>query len=429
VIFSLSRMRIPRLVICLGIVTALTVPSSAVWAYTQDPYNAANNTSQQTCAWCVVGSAITWLKYIPGSSIPSQSNLSSSMTNYWDKYPYNSGSCTEGSPPVTYYGHDPRGWAWGMYANTPAGYYFNDYKRSKTLSGARSIMNWEFVLGVRADGHPTGAIVEGGAHAIDVIGYYTAYDPWSTHTQTLYGFYVFDPWYPRSGGLTPNTYITISNWNSYWYLPDTQDGAFWYNTYDAVLRANTTLGPGDTEPQSYGDYQLGLHQGLSALQAGHVEAANTASPTIPAAISDGLKQAELQDGARLGIDLTNYAVGPTVHVTSLVADIPSYDLVELVVGQSPRAIVLVSLTGRGYEFGAITPLVGSPDYMPGPMRDKALSAAGMSASSDLVWAPTTIGATPFMPFIRGVDAVSGRPTFLTVNGRADSLSLTYSPED
>jgi hypothetical protein len=403
-------------------VTGYFTPTSA-FVYTQDVYVSGNNHFQATCGWCVVGSALTWLSYISGSTIDSQSTVSGYMTTK-DKYPYQSGSCIENGH--TYYGHDPRGWAWGMFNYAPAGYHFNDYKIPKTTSGAQASMNWEFVYGVRADSHPDGVPIEAGEHAIDIVGYSAEND-----LQSLYGFYIFDPWYGRGAsgmkywpynGFSPNAYIAISTWDSEYYLPDTTDGSFWYNTYDGVLRS-TSGTPSNSPPESYGDYIYGLVNPGATPGTG-TEAASVASSSIAQAVNTGLQQNGLDSGGNLGVDLTGYKVGTSVHVDSLATGIPSYDLVEIRVSGTVRAVAMVNELAGGYAFGAITPVTSEPMIMSETGVANSLAANGMRGPGRLVWAPSLEGATPFGPFVQGVDLASGQSAYVTMTGRKSTIELS-----
>lgn len=404
------------------------IPSNA-FAYSQDVYAAANNHFQSKCGWCVVGSGLTWLAYIPGSTIPSQATVSAYMTT-GDKYPGQSGSCVDPSDGKRYYGHDPRGWAWGMFNYTPAGYYFNDYKKSG--SGAQAAMDWEFVYGVRADGHPDGAIVEAGEHAVDILGYSSLNDPFSTKPQQLNGFYIFDPWFGRGNsgmpnwpynGFAANSYIAIATWNSTYYKPDTTDGAFWNNTYDGVLRSSSGS-PRDNPAQSYGDYVYNQTVGAAVPQMTSAnEADSPATSSIAQAVADGIAANSLGTGGELGIDLTGYTVGSSVHVTSLAAGIPSYDLVDLLVGANPKAVALVEEIPAGFAFGAITPVTGEPLVMTSTGRQSSLAANGMSGPGTLVWAPSTAGDTPFAPFIEGNDSATGQRAYLSMTGRVQTIGI------
>jgi hypothetical protein len=420
-----------RRIVIASVVSVMTLIPTDAFAYSQDVYVAANNHFQSKCGWCVVGSGLTWLAYIPGSTISSQATVSAYMTTK-DKYPGQSGSCIDPSDGKRYYGHDPRGWAWAMYQYTPAGYTFNDYKKSGT--GSQAAMDWQFVYGVRADGHPDGAIVEAGEHAIDILGYSTLNDPFSVKPQQLNGFYIFDPWFGRGNsgmpnwpynGFAANSYVTISTWNSTYYKPDTTDGAFWNNTYDGVLRSSSGT-PTDSPTESYGDYVYNQVVGLAApAMTSASEAASPTAASMAQAITSGLGANDLAGtGGELNIDLAGYAVGPSVHVTSLASGIPSYDLVELLVGGSPSAIALVQEVAGGFAFGAITPVSAEPLLMSPSGRESSLSANGMTGSGALVWAPSTEGGTPFAPFIQGNNSVSGQAAFLSLTGPVSSIVLS-----
>ena len=286
--------------------------------------------------------------------------------------------------------------------------------------------------GVRADGHPDGAIVEAGEHAIDILGYSSLNDPFSVKPQQLNGFYIFDPWFGRGNsgmpnwpynGFAPNSYVAIATWNSTYYKPDTTDGAFWNNTYDGVLRSSSGS-PSDSPAQSYGDYVYNQTVGAAAppLTSAN-EAASPPTSSIAMAVSNGLAANSLETGGELGIGLTGYAMGPSVHVTSLATGIPSYDLVELVVGTSPKAVALVEESPGGFAFGAITPVAEEPLIMTSSGRQSSLSANGMSGPGTLVWAPSTAGDTPFAPFLEGTGSATGQRAYLSMTGRVSTIEI------
>lgn len=417
--------------IALSLLWLLAVGPAPAAAYTQNVWVASFNTFETKCGWCVVASSITWLKYIQGSTIPSEATMASYMSSK-DRYPRQSGSCIDPSDGVRYYGHDPRGWAWGMYNYSPAGWYFNDYKDS-----SQSYMDWEFVYGIRADGNPVGAIVMAGYHAIDLVGYSTLNDPFSELAKQLNGFYLFDPWYGRGNsgitgwpynGFAPDSYVTISDWNTKYYMKDLHDGPnpnIWYNLYDGVLRS-TTGAPSDTPPETYGDYGLNGYApgGAPAPDPGSGSMAiGVGDVSIDDAITAGLSENGLGSGTRLGLDLTGFSMGSVVHVDSIVAELPSYDFVELRVHGRLEALAVVNEVAGRYQFGALTAVATDPAFMTAGGRSAALLARGLSGSGRLVGGPTTDGATPMQPFLTGTDPTTGRPTFLGASGRLGAIEV------
>jgi hypothetical protein len=210
-----------------------------------------------------------------------------------------------------------------------------------------------------------------------------------------------------------------------YYLPDTKDGAFWNNTYDGVLRASTSAAPSDSPAESYGDYTYNSILGPGAVPAGpsSTEAASPSASSISTAFSLGLTQNGLVEGGNLGVDLTGSTLGAIVHVRSLAASIPSYELVDVLVGGGVKAVALMLDSPNGYSFGAIAPVSSEPSIMSAAGRDALMASNGMTGAGDLVWAPSTDGATPFAPFLEGVNASSGVTTYLTNSGPATSLKL------
>jgi len=399
------------------VLTALMSQAAVADAYTQDPYSSAYNNMQSNNCWCVPAAARTWVMYITGGTAPSQSTMET-YAQSGNKYSW--GACPSGGPG----GNDPRGWAWAMYDATPAGYGFNDY-----MSTSQITMDWEFVYGIRAEAHPDGALVAYGKHAVDVVGYYTLNDPNSSLQQTLYGFYLLDPWYGRGAsglpnwynGFSPNSYVTIANWNSLYFRLDTNDGAYWNNKYVAVLRNSTGVAPSDNPPVSYGDLHVG---GLAPASMGASTLAGAiVSPTIQDAVTLGLRQNDLEHGGALGVDLTGYSIGPSVHVDSLASELPSYDLAQIMVGGRLAAVAMVSEIGPDYAFAGITPWSGSFPLGSSSAMASALASNGMGGTARLVWAWADEGGSPFTPFVEATDIITGAPAYLSVTGRHDSIHL------
>jgi len=395
------------------VAAALVGTTSGVEAMVQDVYNSSNDSYQQTNHWCVVASAQTWLKYIPASTVPTQSALDAFMSSH-DRAHYANG------------GHDPYAWAWAMYNYTPGGYGFNWYSQSDTY------MDWEIVLGIRATNLPVGAIVENGKHAILVLGYSDLNDPWADKTQQINGFYIFDPWFGYKGGgvnsgmaywgtgFQPNSYIAYSTWNSLYF---TGTGSSWDGYHVAVLRSATDAAPVMSHrPQTYGDYKYN-QLGLPASQAQLAAAPDSSSVSLTSAVRRGLDENGLGTGGALGVDLTGYRIGRSVHVDSLAAEVPSYDLVEIDVANQLKAVAMVTESGGSYEFAAVTPWTGTWNLPLSGTIDGALAKAGMRGPGHLVWAWTQDGGSPFLPMVAGTDAQASTPAFLTPQGRQNAISL------
>ena len=408
--------RFVRLAVILAAFAVIAAPLDTLAYYIQDPYNSAYFQSQTTSSYCVPASTRNWIKYLNSSFSTSQATIDTYETSK-DKYYHASG-------------HDPRGWAWGLYhyAPTSPGYTFNDYKWS-----SQATANWEMVWGIRATNRPVGAIVEAGAHAIDIIGYKTLNDPFSVSQQTLYGFNVLDPWFGRGdsgmpywpiNGFSPNYYVAIGSWNSYYFL-QYNGPAYWNTTYVPVLQKYGTTAPGDNPTVSYGEYVYNNTLGPVAAEITSSEtyATSEAAPAIAQAVSDGLAQHDLlglRDG--LGIDLKGYAIGDIAHVDSLAAEIAPYDLVELNVSGSVRAIALVTESSSGYTFGALWGYTG--DFALGSATGRAQLAAdnGVRAGVKLLWAPSTASVSPFDPFLSG-ESGNGQPVFVSSAGSFAAVPL------
>jgi hypothetical protein len=409
----------------------ILAPGSALATYTKDIYNSANNNTEAKDCWCVVAAVRSHLKYIPNSTVPTQTSLNTTITAH-DRYDWTGGTCP---------GHDPRGWAYGLYLNTPGNYAFNDYGY-----GSQSTADWELVYGIRATSQPAGALVAAGRHAYDVVGFKTANDPFSDLTQSLTGFYVIDPWYPHAYatgfgaaydgppsdpnyGLPPNTYIAIATWNSTFLKKNVNDGAFWLNQYTVVLREIDNRGvPQDVPGQSYGDHAYaGLGLAAAAATSGD-STATLADPvigdSIAAAVTKGITGNGLLNDPKFGSDLRRFKVGASIHVTSLASELPSYDLVELRVAGSTRAIAMVQEVGGRFEFGALSQAPLAFDLFSAAGRARILAENHMAGTGELVWGWTIDGPSPFTPFIRGVDASTGRPAFATAMGRKDAIDLS-----
>ncbi len=272
--------------------------------------------------------------------------------------------------------------------------------------------------------------------------YETLYDPFSTQQQTLNGFYIVDPWYGETGasGLpgwptaspwgfpwgSTGYYFTISAWNSTIFKADTNDGSFWNNQYTTVLRASTNANPGNQPPETYGDYVY--QQTIGAIPASLSTTASLASPdlatTVGGAVSDGLTQNGLEHGGKLGVDLAGYTLGSTMHVASLVADIPSYELTGVYVGPTLVAVAMTTDTPGGYSFAGLTTSTDWYRLETSPDLPSFLHSKGLAGSPRFVWAWTAGGELPFAPFIEAADAGTGSIGYYTAQGRLSRLELT-----
>jgi hypothetical protein len=140
--------------------TALTIvtatPVVAV-DYTQTAWNSSAARAQNRVCWCVVASAMTWLKHIDSGFYNNQSTLNAVITAH-DKYdwttppaPYFQCSESINGQTVYSYAHDSRGWAWALWLNSGTGLGYNDYRFS-----VRAYANEEIVKGIRATDLPVG---------------------------------------------------------------------------------------------------------------------------------------------------------------------------------------------------------------------------------------------------------------------------------
>jgi hypothetical protein len=332
-------------------------------------------------------------------------------------------------------GHDARGWAWGLYHYSPgagSSYAFNDYKWSSQASA-----NWRMVWGIRATARPVGAIVEASTHAVDLIGYQTLNDPFTVSQQTLYGFYILDPWYGNGdsgmphwpyNGFSPNAYQTIANWNAFDFTAYA-DGSepYWNGTYVAVLQASVLLSPRDNPAISYGEAVYNSKVGAASTDvtatAGY--AVDVARPDIEQAVASGLMQNDLVGpDSRLGIDLRGYTIGQVAHVAPLDGSVPPYDLVELAVGGTVRAVAMVDESAAGYRFGALRGYSGGPYPLASAVgRDALATWFGMKSGATLGWAPSAESPSPFDPFLVGSASSSGASLLISSAGRFTAIHL------
>jgi hypothetical protein len=333
-------------------------------------------------------------------------------------------------------GHDARGWAWGLYNFSPAGgslYSFNDYKWS-----SQATANWEMVWGIRATSRPVGAIVEAGIHAVDLIGYKTLNDPFTPQQQTLYGFYILDPWYGRgnsgmphwpSNGFAPNAYVSIGNWNTYYFL-QFNGLAYWQDKYVPILQKYGATQPENSPTVSYGEYVYNNTLGPAAADVTATEsyAIGGTSPDIETAVAAGLSWHDLLDAdTGLGIDLHEYTIGNIAHVASLDRLVAPYDLVELAVGGAVRAVAMVIESPGGYAFGELRGYAGGDFELASMAGRNALAIAnGMEPGAMLEWAPSVESPSPFDPFLVGSATSSGSHVYVSSAGRFTAIHLAVA---
>jgi hypothetical protein len=416
-------------------VSSALVANAATPKFNQSVYNSAVVQPQKTNCWCVVAGTRAWLRHLDPTLAIKQSDLNAFMTPR-DKNDWTDPStsyymrCTGGSPSPSF-AHDGRGMAWTLWNYRPANlpYGFNDY----FTSGAKA-MNWQFVRNIRATGAPVGAIVASGQHLILVVGYKTKLDPLAELGQdnSLYGFRVWDPWYQAgfgnwsgwpAGGFSGNAYVTIQDWNQKYFRKDVNEGPYYYGRFVGVLPTSTVAPPSDSPPHSYG--QVAYTGANAAAPAEEQPQASAAAParTIAAAIATGLRRHALLGDAELGNLPANYTIGTSVSVESLAAEMPSYELVELRVGDRVRAIATVNRTARGYVFGELRATTGDVRLPSSSVLRAQAAAHGLDRSVRLVWGWTDERVPHYAPFLAGTSSATGRSAFVTPTGVTSQIEL------
>ena len=406
--------------------------------FAQSVFNSAAVQAQRTNCWCVVASTRAWLRHADASFELKQSDLNAYMTtndkNDWtDPNSSYYVRCTGGTPSPSF-AHDGRGMAWTLwnYASADQSLGFNDY-----LGSSAGQMNWQIVRNIRATGLPVGAIVARGRHAVLVVGYKTRADPLADGgTNGLYGMRVWDPWYQAgfgnwsgwpSGGFAGNAYITRYDWNNKYFLPDTNEGPYYYGRHVAVLPSSTSGPPSDNPPPSYG--QVVYEQANPSASSSSWEATSEDRPatTVSLAVAQGLREHDLLGDPALGNLPASYSIGNSTEVESLDSDVPSYQLVELKVGDDVRAVALVNETSAGYVFGELREVSGDWALPTRAEMRSRLAANGLTGEARLVWGWTDERNPPFAPFLAGTNAKTGRTAFVTAAGVIDRLELVGEP--
>jgi len=446
--------------------------------YGQSVYDPSRVEPQQAACWCAVAASRALLESIDASISVTQTDVNDWMTAH-DKNNWRDPGfvayivCTSGSPSPSY-PHDGRGMAWALWnwATPYQSVGFNDY-----VSSDQTALNWNIVWGIRATGHPVGVIVAHGKHAILAVGYQSALDPLNEAGQqnVIAGIRVWDPWYGAhfanwpgwpAGGMAPNSFITIDDWDTRYFTTDLNEGPYYYGKYVAVL-------PNDAPPMSYGEY-VHTYGGPPPPPTPTPPPVPTATPTpvptetptdtplptdtpaptdtpqptdtpaptdtptesptapdsaasrasesngVPSsyvadAIANGLSANHLLGDPELGNLPSSYSIGTSVHVRSLESNVPSYELVELRVGGTVRAIALVDDVAGGFAFGELRATTADV-HLPTPAQlSAALAANGLHGSPSLTWTWLDTPAPPFAPFLAGLDA-SGKPAYVTMTG-------------
>jgi carboxypeptidase T len=441
--------------------------------YSQSVYDDAAVQPQQTNCWCAVASTRAMLESIDASISVTQTDVNNYMTTH-DKNDWTDASfsgfikCTKGSPSPSY-AHDARGMAWALWkwATPDQSQGYNEY-----LASSQSAMNWKIVRGIRATGAPVGVIVVHGKHAVLAVGYQTALDPLDElgGTNQILGMRVWDPWYNAgfgswtgwpAGGFAANSYVAIADWNSEYFTDDRNEGAYFQGKYVVVLRSSVAEAPTDTPAQDFGTYRYNEGPGSTTRPTPSPTPTPTATPVIqppptaeptdtppptdslpatvaPAravttssvasagsiaqAVADGLTANNLLGDPELGNLPATYTLGTSVHVRSLVAGVPSYDLVELKVGGLVRAIALVDEINGGYVFGELRATLGDFRLPTTAQMATALRTNGLTGTPSLSWTWTEDQPVPpFAPFLTGTNA-AGRKAFVTPFGVTEHLT-------
>jgi carboxypeptidase T len=424
--------------------------------YSQSVYDENAVQPQQTNCWCAVASTRAMLETMDAAASVAQTDVNDFMVAH-DKNDWTDPTfgdfirCAKGSPSPSY-AHDSRGMAWALYhfATADGSIGFNDYESTN-----QSAMNWKIVRGIRATNAPVGVSVVHGEHEVLAVGYQTALDPFNENGQPnqILGMRVWDPWYNAgfgnwsgwpAGGFAPNSYVVLSDWNTRYFTDDESEGPYFQNQYVAVLRSSVAEQPTDNPAQDFGtatynqsstpdptpapsptESPVASDTSASVAATDGAPAAFTlpgAAPTISQALTDGLTANALFGDSELGNLPASYTVGTSVHVRSLVAGVPSYDLVELNVGGVVRAVALVDEVGSGYRFSELRAATGDMHLPTVGQLSAALSTNGLRGTPSLTWTWTDEPIPPFQPFLTGIDA-SGRTAYVTPDGVAEQLTL------
>ncbi|HLB44060.1 MAG TPA: M14 family metallopeptidase [Candidatus Limnocylindrales bacterium] len=403
--------------------------------YVESAYRPGVGQPQQAGCWCLIASTRAWLMHADPSLTITQSTVNDYVTprdkdDWTDPSFDNYHICRKGTPSPSF-AHDGRGQAWAMwqYATPDQSRGFNDY-----LSPSQSDMNWQIVRNIRATGEPVGIIAAGGRHSVLAVGYTTRTDPLGDATDNaILGVRVWDPWYGTgwgdwsgwpSGGFAPNSYVAISNWNSKYFLRDRHEGAYFWDSYVAILPTSTADPPSDSPPASYGEWTYEqLHNGQEPAPPPATSLSTSAAqPSISGAIAAGLRDNRLLNDPELGNLPASYAVGRAVTVEDLAGG-QGYELVELTVAGQVRAVALVNRAADGYTFGELRPVTGGARLPTLTQMRSALTANGLSGTPRLMWGWTDERNPPFAPFLAGLDKSTGRLTLVTAHGLVDRSDL------
>lgn len=388
--------------------------------------------------WCVPASAWMELKQI-GASPPSQQAL------------YDTGYAHKRCPGVGI-GLDPLAWAWILYANTGAGYFYDDFTYTSTYSGTAAM-----AAQLVDRGEVAGALVNEGHHAIVFKGV-TAdcdlrYDSCWQSSPTFSTIYVDDPWYSWSTntpgkdangcpgdlggtfvcgriGLKPNTAITYATWKAYYFTDfGHQDCPHWDGKWVAVLRKSSgaptsAMVSGAGKDPAYAptlDPEPGVTYPEPARKAASVETAADASlASLDAAFTSSSERHKLGERRELTAALDGGHIARIIPVRSLVTTFPDYLLATVVGKHGLRGVAMFTLedpahpafAGMTYSDEALTtyPALDRNDAV------RAVKAAGhkVHGSPELVWGWSAESSSPYYPMWQ-VTTDSG-PMFVSPSG-------------
>jgi hypothetical protein len=243
---------------------------------------------------------------------------------------------------------------------------------------------------------------------------------------TLYGFYVMDPWYTRGTwkgakgalyGLSPNTWIAISDWNGKYFLPYKEPlfNTIWTGDYMIVARMDTTTKTQAADVPPYGTWAD------SRMPSDAMPSMATApvSSDLSTAVMSGLADNRLTSGTELGVSLSGVTIGDSIQVDSLDASTPSYKLVELRSGDSVVAIALVSEKPQGFALSSVR------SVLPGTRLPSVAGAQGALVpdlhQARFVWAMSEESESPYFPVLRGYDTSGDTVTVSPDGARGTGL--------
>ncbi len=277
-------------------------------------------------------------------------------------------------------------------------------------------------VGLRSTNKPVGVLVAAGKHAFDLVGFTSDVDPAVNATFSIQSFYALDPWRASWGNpglgsgypVSPNTQIAIAYWNSTYFLKYSQTGdTYWNGNYVVVLRSSKAEAPSSNPAPPYDTTKFGTSAVVST-------AAQLGEATIEGAVRRMTQTKGETFGSSLGLDLRALSVGQSVHVSSAIAEHPSYYLTELKQDSNVMALALIVEDPDGLRVGAIRGVL--PGYrLPSESGALAtLEGAGHRVSSvNLTWGWSSQSMSPFVPLWVGTDQ-SGATVSLRVDGEIGS---------